>query len=108
MSLYDSVADLPLTIEDYSLELLTRTVSSGFERVSTTVVLRGGGHEGRGEDVTYEAEAQEAQIAAGPVLELAGDYTFDSFSQQVGALDLFPDFTPQQEAYRRYRRWGFE
>ena len=29
-------------------------MSSGFTRVTTTVVLRGGGEEGRGEDVTYE------------------------------------------------------
>src|SRR3954447_20327371 len=108
MSLYDSVADLPLTIEDYSLELLTRTVSSGFERVSTTIVLRGGGEEGRGEDVTYETEAHEAQIAAGPVLDVAGEWTFDSFSKGLAALDTFPGFTPAQPVYRSYRRWGFE
>ncbi len=71
-------------------------------------MLAGAGHEGRGEDVTYEAEAQEAQIAAGPVLALAGEHTFDSFSEQLGALDLFPGFTPQQDVYRRYRRWAFE
>src|SRR3954447_22414825 len=104
MSLYDSVADLPLTIEDYSLELLTRTVSSGFERVTTTIVLRGGGQEGRGEDVTYEAEAHTGQIG----VPLEGEFTFDSFSEHLGALDLFPGFTPQQPVYRRYRRWGFE
>src|SRR3954467_8402702 len=104
MSLYDSVAALPLTIEDYSLELLTRTVSSGFERVTTTIVLRGGGHEGRGEDVTYEAEAHTGEID----LPLAGEYTFDAFSEHLGGLDLFPGFEPQQPVYRRYRRWGFE
>src|SRR3954449_5688255 len=104
MSLYDSVADLPLTIEDYSLELLTRTVSSGFERVTTTIVLRGGGHEGRGEDVTYEAEAHTGEID----VPLEGEFTFDAFSEHLGALDLFPGFEPQQPVYRRYRRWGFE
>jgi hypothetical protein len=104
MSLYDSVADLPLTIEDYSLELITRTVSSGFERVTTTIVLRGGGHEGRGEDVTYEAEAHTGEID----VALAGEITFDGFSEHLGTLDLFPGFEPQQAVYRRYRRWGFE
>ena len=104
MSLYDSVADLPLTVDGYTLERLARTVSSGFERVTTTITLYGDGHEGRGEDVTYEAEAHDAQID----VPLRGEYTFDAFSEHVGALDLFPGFTPQQPVYRRYRRWGFE
>ena len=108
MSLYEPIAALPLHIEGYSLERLARTVSSGFERVSTVIALEGGGATGLGEDVTYEAEAHEAQIAAGPVLELAGVTTFHEFSQQLEQLDLFPGFTPAQDAYRRYRRWGFE
>ena len=108
MSLYESIADLPLTIERYELERLARVVSSGFERVSTQIALHGGGHTGLGEDVTYEPEAQEAQLAAGPVLELAGEYTFDGFSEHLATLDTFPGFTPQQDVYRRYRRWGFE
>jgi L-alanine-DL-glutamate epimerase-like enolase superfamily enzyme len=108
MSLYDHVAGLPLRIEGYALERLARNVSSGFERVSTAIALHGGGHEGRGEDVTYEAEAHDAQVAAGPVLELAGEWTFESFSRHLGALDLFPTFTPGFDVYRRYRRWGFE
>ena len=108
MSLYDAVADLSLQIEGYRLDRLARTVSSGFERVSTVFTLYGGGEEGAGEDVTYEAEAQEAQLAAGPVLPLAGEWTFASFSAHLGALDLFPGFTPGHDVYRRYRRWGLE
>jgi L-alanine-DL-glutamate epimerase-like enolase superfamily enzyme len=108
MSLYDLVAALPLKIEGYSLEGLARTVSSGFERKSTVFVLRGAGEEGRGEDVTYEAGAHDAQQAAGPVLGLAGEWTFDSFSEHLGTLDTFPDYAPEQPVYRSYRRWGFE
>jgi hypothetical protein len=108
MALYDAVAELPLLVEGYGLERLARTVSSGFERVSTVFTLHGGGLEGRGEDVTYEAEAQEAQLAAGPVLPLAGEWTFAAFSAHLGALDLFPGFTPGHDVYRRYRRWGLE
>jgi hypothetical protein len=108
MALYERIAGLPLRIEGYQLDRLARTVSSGFERVSTVITLHGGGEEGAGEDVTYEAEAQDAQQAAGPVLELAGEWTFASFSERLGTLDLFPGYTPQQDAYRRYRRWGFE
>ena len=90
MSLYDHVADLPLKIEGYALERLARTVSSGFERVSTCSRCSGGGAEGRGEDVTYEAEAQDAQQAAGPVLELAGEWTFGSFSEHLGDARSLP------------------
>ena len=108
MSLYETIASLPLRIEGYALQGLSRTVSSGFERKSTIFVLQGGGEEGRGEDVTYEPEAHDAQQQAGPVLELAGEWTFDSFSEHLATLDLFPGFTPQQDVYRRYRRWGFE
>jgi hypothetical protein len=108
MALYDLVASLPLRIDGYTLEGLARTVSSGFERKSTIIVLTGGGEEGRGEDVTYEAGAHDAQQAAGPGLDLAGDFTFDAFSEHLATLDLFPGYEPEQPVYRRYRRWGFE
>jgi L-alanine-DL-glutamate epimerase-like enolase superfamily enzyme len=108
MALYERVADLPLTIEGYELDRLARTVSSGFERVSTVITLHGAGQEGAGEDVTYEAEAHDAQQSAGPVLPLAGEWTFASFSAHLGGLDTFPGFEPQQPVYRSYRRWGFE
>ena len=71
-----------------------------------SIVLQGAGDEGRGEDVTYEAPAHDAQQAAGPVLDLAGDFTFDSFSERLATLDTFPDYTPEQPVYRNYRRWG--
>jgi hypothetical protein len=108
MPLYDLVSDLPLRIEGYALRSLSRTVSSGFERLSTVFVLEGGGHEGLGEDVTYEAEAHTAQAEAGPVLELAGEWTFGSFSEHLAALDTFPTYEPAFPVYRTYRRWGLE
>jgi hypothetical protein len=108
MTTYERVADLPLKIDDYALEGLTRTVSSGFERVTTVIRLRGGGEEGLGEDVTYEADDQRAQQERGPVLPLAGEWTFASFSQHLGQLDTFPAGPPSFEVRRNYRRWGFE
>src|SRR3954447_14368008 len=104
---YERVAGLPLRIEGYELDGLRRNVSSGFERVSTLIRLRGGGHEGVGEDVTYSAQEQEAFQAAGPSLELTGERTLDAFAERVGSLDLFPDGT-EMPASRNYRRWGFE
>ena len=108
MSTYQRVADLHLTIDDYALEGLTRTVSSGFERKTTVIRLRGAGEEGVGEDVTYDGELQVAQQEHGPVLPLAGEWTFDGFSEHLGASDLFPAGAPDREVYRNYRRWGFE
>jgi hypothetical protein len=102
---YARLAPLRLTVDGYSTERRELDVSSGFLRVSTTVVLRGGGFEGRGEDVTYAAEDH----AGFPLdLALAGDWTLDEFSRLIGGLDLFPAGAPQQEFFRPYRRWAFE
>ncbi len=108
MSTYERVADLPLTIDGYALEGLSKTVSSGFERFTTVIRLQGGGEEGVGEDVTYEGALQIAQQEHGPTLPLAGEWTFDSFSEHLGSLDLFPAGAPDREVYRLYRRWAFE
>jgi hypothetical protein len=108
MSTYERVAGLPLTIDDYALEGLSRTVSSGFERFTTVIRLRGGGEDGVGEDVTYEGALQLAQQEHGPTLPLAGEWTFDSFAQHLAGLDLFPAGAPDREVYRNYRLWGFE
>jgi len=108
MATYDRIAGLALTVEGYELQERSRTVSSGFERVSTVVTLKGGGEEGVGEDVTYDAGDQRRQLGLGPVLELAGDRTLDGFARHVGGLELFPAAPPEQPAYRLYRRWAFE
>jgi hypothetical protein len=105
--MYDHVRDLPLVVEGYSLEGLVRDVSSNFTRKSTLVQLAGVGAEGIGEDVTYAAEEHDHQIALGPVLPLAGEWTLDSFSRHLATLPLF-DHEPEQHAYLDYRRWGFE
>ncbi len=102
---YARIAGLPLTVEDYGCERLERDVSSGFRRVTTVVVLRGSGHEGRGEDVTYAAADHDPYPLA---LPLRGQTTLDGFSQLIGGLDLFPDRPPESDTYRNYRRWAFE
>ena len=108
MSSYERVAGLPLKIEGYDLDGIVRTVSSGFERVTTVFRLRGGGEEGLGEDVTYDADAQRAQQQRGPVLDLAGEWTFASFSEHIGAMDTFGSEETVSPVFRSYRRWGFE
>ena len=89
MSLYDAVAELPLEVEDYGLDVSSLEVSSGFTRKTTTIRLSGAGDEGLGEDVTYEASEHDAQLERGPVLPLAGTWTIDSFSRHLAEQALF-------------------
>ena len=107
MPLYDTVSGLPLEVESYALEGLSKDVSSGFTRRTTLVRLRGGGLEGVGEDVTYDGDDQVRLQEAGAVQPLSGSWTLDSFSRQLDELDLFPE-PPAAEVYRNYRRWAFE
>jgi L-alanine-DL-glutamate epimerase-like enolase superfamily enzyme len=103
---FDLLAELPIEVDGYRLEGLRAQVSSGFERLSTLVHLHGGGVEGVGEDVVYQAEDHLAFQAAGAVHDLAGSFTLGEFCELVDALDLFP-VAPQTEVSRLYRRWTF-
>src|SRR3954468_12287954 len=108
MSLFEErLAHLPLRIEGYALERLQREVSSAFTRVSTVIRMHGGGQEGLGEDVTYDAEDHDALQAAGAVLPLAGEWTLGSFCDHVEGLELWPA-PPRREPSRLYRVWAYE
>jgi hypothetical protein len=107
VSLYDSVKNLPLTIEEYELEGLELQARADFLRKTTVVHLRGGGEEGIGEDVTYEPAEHERLQARGPDLPLAGSWTLHTFSEHVAAQPLFEQ-EPAQHRYVDYRRWAFE
>jgi L-alanine-DL-glutamate epimerase-like enolase superfamily enzyme len=107
VSLYGRVADLSLEIESYDLEPLEHAVSPEFKRRTTVVRLRGEGHEGIGEDVTYSADDQEGLQTEGPALPLGGSHSLDSFSQLLDRLALWPA-GPAIEQFRPYRRWAFE
>ena len=107
MSTWELLAELPVRIEDYSLEPLNAKVSSEFERFSTVIRLRGAGEEGQGEDVTYDALDHEILQAAGPTLPLAGSFTIASFAERLRELELFPK-PPQREVSQRYRLWAYE
>ena len=108
MSTFDALAGLPLDVEGYDLEGLRVQVSSGFERLSTVVHLRGGGFEGVGEDVVYDGVDQTALQDAGAVHEglIRGTYTLADFCALIDSLDLFP-VPPQRDVSRLYRRWTF-
>lgn len=102
---FEAIAALPLAVDGYHVERAELDVSSGFRRVTTTVVLYGGAHEGRGEDVTYAAEDHDGYPLD---LPLAGSRTLDELSRLIGGHDLFPARPPGMAAARDYRRWAFE
>jgi L-alanine-DL-glutamate epimerase-like enolase superfamily enzyme len=108
VSTFEKLADLPIEVDGYILEGLRAEVSSGFERLSTVVHLTGGGLEGVGEDVVYDAEDHVALQQAGAVHAgaLTGRFTLGEFCELVDSLDLFP-LAPQRDVSRLYRRWTF-
>jgi L-alanine-DL-glutamate epimerase-like enolase superfamily enzyme len=94
-SLWKRLGPASLEVEGYELERLEQPVTRGFARVTTVVHLRGGGHEGLGEDVTWYPEHHDGEQKAGAVLPLTGSWTLESFSD---ALEM-PD---------PHRRWAYE
>ena len=94
-SLWKRLGPAPLQVDDYELERLEQPVTRGFTRVTTVVHLRGGGHEGVGEDVTWFPEHHDRELKAGAVLPLSGSSTLESFSDVLEMPDP-------------HRRWAYE
>ena len=107
MTLYSRVRELPLTVESYRLETEAVDVSPDFVRKTTVVRLQGSGHEGVGEDVTYDPTAHEALAATDPSLPLTGSWTLQSLSSHLDTVPLW-DEEPRWPASREYRRWAYE
>ncbi|WP_424006655.1 hypothetical protein [Haloferax denitrificans] len=110
MSLFDRVADLPVTVESVSRDRFESDTSSGFLRKTTVFSLAGDGAVGRGEDVTYDAEDHDALAdAPADAFDLAGRYdSFADFSAALDGVDLFPTKPPERETAEHYRRWALE
>lgn len=104
---YALVAELPLQIESYSIAPLSQQMTPERTRHSTVVRLVGGGQDGVGEDATPTEAEQLAFQRAAPTLPLSGDWTIDSFSAHLAAIDLFPE-PPAHDRLRSFRRWAFE
>jgi len=105
---YARVAGLPLRIDSCELLPLVRDVSGGFTKISIVVRLSGAGHEGLGEDITWDQIDQIEQLRhAGDLAWLRGSRTLDELSTLVGLADLFP-VEPIRDSARFYRRWAFE
>ena len=108
MPTFDAIADLPLEIESCEFEGLEIALGS-FERLTTIVKFSGGGEEGIGEDVVYDAVDHVGQQSAGPPAGLAFKGTFAEFSERLDEVDLFPAGPPvRDDISPAYRRWAFE
>jgi hypothetical protein len=94
---------LALEIESVELERRELAVSPEFRRVTTTVHLRGGGEEGLGEDVTYQADLHDTF----PEPAVGGRWTIASFSESLEGFSFFETELPDNAA-TDYRRWGWE
>jgi hypothetical protein len=103
VALWDRLGALELAVESATTERREAAVSPEFTRVTTTLVLRGDGHEGRGEDVTYNAEDHDWF----PELEARESMPLSGFSAELDDLRLFRD-EPKMHASRDYRRWTIE
>jgi hypothetical protein len=103
MSYWEQLRNLELEVKEFSTERKSVAVSTQFTRVSTTVVLRGAGEVGRGEDVTYTPEDHDWF----PRLEPPGRTTLGELSSLLGELQLF-EGEPKMAASLDYRRWAFE
>src|SRR4051812_32330665 len=108
MRTYDRIAGLPLTIDGYETEHLERPVHEQWTRYTTVFHFHGGGAEGVGEDVVWDPDDQRRQREAGAVLDIAGEWTIDTFSRHVAGLDLFYGHEPAFPAYPHYRTWALE
>ena len=107
VTLYDRVAELPLAVDSYALDGLEKEVVPEFILRRTVVRLRGDGHEGVGEDVTYDGDDQLGLRQSGASLPIAGRFTLAVFAERLASVDLFPA-GPSREEFRNYRRWAFE
>jgi hypothetical protein len=95
---------LGINVEGLRLERAQVETSAGWTRVTTTIVLCGGGHEGRGEDVCYEVVDHEHF----PDPDLSGIGTFGDVSRRIGQAELWPAEPPEHAANVDYRLWAFE
>jgi L-alanine-DL-glutamate epimerase-like enolase superfamily enzyme len=107
--LWERLAPLPLVVDGYALERLdAESLSYGFERVTTQFRLSGAGEEGVGEDVGLFDEGAASLHAAGPYLDLAGEWTLERFCEHLATVDQWQPAPPPWEMARAWRNWAFE
>ena len=97
-----TLLELEVVVDGAELERLELPLGE-WTRYTTVVHLRGGGHEGLGEDVTYVMDVPDDP----PRLDLSGKQTLADLSRRLDGVELFPE-PPRDHAALDYRRWGWE
>ena len=108
MKIYEKLKELTLNIEEVELERKEKQVSPEFNRVTTTVKLKGPEKTGYGEDVIWDADEHDKLQENIEELDLTEGHTLEDFSERLSLQDLFFGEEPSREDYRNYRTWAFE
>lgn len=109
-ALLQAIEQLPVTIESADSEQSSLGSPGGWQRLTTTLVLGGGGYHGRGEDVAYSTEGQKilpawlTQIGE----QLTGTQTFGELSERLNSLDTTPPSTGPSDDKPQFHRWAIE
>ncbi len=103
--LYDALSRLDVEIEGVRLERLAFPTLRAV-RISTVVVVTGGGEEGRGEDISYDVADQDAHARI-DLPAVSGRRTFAEWSDALDGANLFP-VPPSVPEARDYRRWAYD
>jgi L-alanine-DL-glutamate epimerase-like enolase superfamily enzyme len=96
--------ELPLEIDGYDLERL----KAGDIRHTTLIKLRGGGHEGVGEEIGGPGPEHHDAFAAQAPLPLAGTWTLESFCDHLATLEQWEQEPEWGDMMRRWRNWAYE
>ena len=108
MSTYDRIAELPLEIESAAFDEHELELGPEFVRLTTVIKLQGGGQEGLGEDVTYDALDHITLRDAWPPERPDGARSPSApSSKRLEEVELWPS-PPVREPSVDYRRWAFE
>jgi len=106
MSYWSKIAALEFVVDGYELERLSDG-APGSDRVTVHMRLLGADAVGLGEDIWPFAEEQDALLAAGPALPLAGQWTMADFCAHLATLEQWSE-PPSWAAGRDYRNWAYE
>ena len=104
-SLWNSLADLRVRIDDYSVRAARARGLDSFTRVTTTVVLARRRRDRRGRGRHLHRRRTTTTFPTSEML--AGTWSLHDYSVRLDELELF-DAEPQMAASRDYRRWAFE
>ena len=105
----EAVLPLPVRIERVASSQLELGGATAFTRVTTIVELHGGGHVGRGEDISYSSDTQaEVPEALARRDDLVGEWTIASLAEHLDAHPLVTPGGKRMDDKPGYHRWAVE